>query len=162
MVGMRARAAVLTLVLGGLAAAYPFLDPTQTWRNFYLVALLLLSAAAIVSSEKEARGREVRELQSSAWHTATDLREFLKDRPQYMTMSRKPFETAERHDEETARQYEARFGVRVRQISETLRRHRAIPTDVFFRHVEEGPKSDHDVFQIAAGLERLAKQVQPR
>jgi hypothetical protein len=63
------------------------------------------------------------------------------------------------HDEDSVRLYDHRFAQRVRVVTKRLHEYGSIPTDIVFQHVASGPKNLDDVFQIAAGLERLARQL---
>jgi hypothetical protein len=58
--------------------------------------------------------------------------------------------------------YEQRFAGRVRFLASEFRKYPVPQTDVFFRLVDEGPRDDEKVFQVALGLERLAGQLREK
>jgi hypothetical protein len=156
---------ILIIVLTVVAAIYPALPPGQPGRTLidtlYVVCVICLGSLCMVFDLIDSHAGTLRNLQSRSWQLAIDLRHFLDTNPVYTYSLGGIVTNQERalHDENTARQYVARFKTRVDQVTRELRRRSPNSSDVLFRHVDEGPQNDHDVFQIIAGLERMAKEL---
>ena len=156
---------VFIIVLTVVAAVYPVLPSSQPGRALidilYVVCIIFLGGLCILFDLIDSRSDTLRNLQSRAWQLAIDLRHFLDTSPIYTHSLSGIVAGEERafHDDNTARQYVARFKIRVDQVAREFRRRSPNSSDALFRHVDEGPQNDHDVFQIAAGLERLAKEL---
>jgi hypothetical protein len=160
-----ALATLLTLVLAAIAAHEPVVAIAL---GIPAGILILAEIFVVVASAHES---SVNTLERDAYALAADLRELLntpllqhaetvapgvvsiKDDLESMAAAR-----AERAKVIVAN-YEHRFGARARHLARQLQTHNVPQTDVFFRVVREGPKDDHDVAQIALGLERLARQL---
>jgi hypothetical protein len=133
-------------------------------------AYIAVSAVALVDGYRAAQRNELRELEKDAYGLAAELRKLLADTHAGIEGRIGPhggytYDAADvaKAQERTARlvveNYEYRFAAQARYLAGEFRRTRIPQTDVLFRIVADGPKDDEDVFQIAGGLERLARQL---
>lgn len=147
----RESAGVTIAVIGTIVSCFAL-----GWWFAPPLALAVLAIGAL--QIRGARLREVHQLAMDAGSLATELRTFLDDRFAEKMRLITRINDAE-YDQDTVGHYIERFEWRVRRVAREFSRHKACSADVFFRHVDEGCKSEHDIFQITAGLERLAKQL---
>jgi hypothetical protein len=136
------------------------------------IPALLLIVAEIIVIIRSSWQSDLRDVETRAYALATALRDLLEWIPTAVSYSSGPIigeiryltpaelEQAQRaRTEMLARHYNSRYAARARQLARDFRRFQVPQTDVFFKLVDAGPQDEHEIFQIAAGLDRLAKQL---
>jgi hypothetical protein len=172
---LRSFIAVIALTI--VAAAFPSLSTPWPWSwqlVVYDIGVVSLGVLACVFVQGERTANDKQGLFDKIWPLANDLHDFVAERrqtrPSFFAMSAGyHFPTKEEveasivdHDEYTVALYRHRFAPRVREVAIGLRRHKAIPTDVFFKYSETLPMTLEDITNIAHGLERLGRQLVPK
>lgn len=120
-----------------------------------------VGAAALILEYRAVQQSDLRDIERDGYGLANELRLLGEIPLEYRTTDLSDGALAQlARSNLIVAHYEHRMAPRARRLSGELRRYQNLPkTDVYFRLVDEGPKDDGDVFQIAGGLERLLRQL---
>lgn len=159
------------LAVAALPSAPRYVVPSIVLFGIVFVAACVWSIAA---DRNVARKSALRDLENDSFALADGIRQMMENTPLVIAgvqMGQGIIETFDALAEQKARnarsksiaaQYENRFASRTHRLASEFRREDVPQTDVFFKVVDHGPAGEEDVFQIVAGLERLARQLREK
>lgn len=140
------------------------------WAIVFAVPAAILIAAEVFVVVRSARRQDLRNLENDAYTLASSLRDLLSETPLaveavlkdgiYSDLTPESLQKAQAQRSQTiVAQYDSRYYSRARRIAGDLRQHELATADAFYHFVERGPESDEEVFQIATGFERIAREL---